>query len=442
MYRISSCFSIVLVLVAACASETQAAITQAPDIPQSEVCQLTSSGSYQLNVGRFLAWAFDEHGVPRFCADQDKDGYETFGERLQLVMNPITSEPKCETAAGILDLVADIVDEPGRSFHVSHIGGQSGPAAPEDLLARPPRVVVTCLNVKPATPTVTAANNAQPFRLSKVKIGGWKLKLRGDQKSLTADAGGTAWKTATAAQLSFAGDEIEGSNKVTAKAALGLDSGDVHIGKTADFRLIPYVKFDSQFVEAPGQENSIDKLAFGLLGEVLHLGDPLASSITIDPQYLTDSDQESEIVAGTLRYEPTLTVRSNPVITIPGGEMPLLPFLNFDYTVDGLLRFGRVIDPGNKPELLETGNFLYYGPVLKLFLLGTGFLEPLKVNIGYYHLWQGEGQFKRIENFFAGVAYTLDKDGHMEFKVSYDNGRDFENFAEREKWLAALGYKF
>jgi len=433
---IASYFILALMLAAGCASQSKAAVTLASDIPQSEVCQLTSSGTYQLNVGRFLAWAFDEHGVPRSCADQNKDGNETFDERRRLATNPFSGGPKCEMADGVSDLAAALVEDPGNAFRVSRVGGQRGPVTPEDLLDQ--RAVVTCLNVKPQT----VASTAKPFKLSNVKIGRWKLKLRGDQQSLRADVGGEGWKEAQAAQLSFAGDEIEESNKVTAKATLGLDSGYVPVGQTADFRLIPYIKFDSEFAETPGQRNDVDKLAFGLLGELFHVGDPLTSLITFDPQYLTDSDQESEIVAGTLRYDPTLIVRHNPLVTVPGGETPILPFLNLDYSIDGLLRFGRVIDPGDKPELLETGNFLYYGPVLELFLLGTGFLEPLKLNFSYYYLWHGEGQFKRIENFSAGAALVLDKDGHMEFKVSYDNGSDFENFAEREKWLAALGYKF
>ena len=170
-------------------------------------------------------------------------------------------------ADGVSDLAAALVEDPGNAFRVSRVGGQRGPVTPEDLLDQ--RAVVTCLNVKPQT----VASTAKPFKLSNVKIGRWKLKLRGDQQSLRADVGGEGWKEAQAAQLSFAGDEIEESNKVTAKATLGLDSGYVPVGQIADFRLIPYIKFDSEFAEAPGQENDVDKLAFGLLGEFFHVGD-------------------------------------------------------------------------------------------------------------------------------------------------------------------------
>ncbi len=423
-----------LMLAAGCANETEAAATTATEIPQAEVCELTSAGTYQLNVGKFLSWAFDNHGVPRSCA-QNEIGDETFETRRGLVIDVSARGSKCEAAHGVHDLAQSLVQDPDNGFRVSRVGGQRGPASVGDLLAR--RVVVTCLDAKPAS----TANKAEPFRLSKVTIGGWQLKLRGDQQSLRAVPGKSAeWKAAQAAQLSFAGDDIENSNKVTAKATLGLDSGYKPIRGVGEARLIPYVKFDSEFVGAPGQSNDVDKLAFGMLGEVFRARQPVASVITFDPQYLTDSDQESEIAGATLRYDPTLTL--GPSLTAPGGEQPLLPFLDFDYSIDGLVRFGRVFDPGDRPELLETKNFLYYGPVLELFLLGTGFLEPLKVSVSYYHLWQSEGQFKRIENFTASAAVTLDTDGHMEFKVSYDNGRDFENFAEREKWLAALGYKF
>jgi hypothetical protein len=44
--------------------------------------------------------------------------------------------------------------------------------------------------------------------------------------------------------------------------------------------------------------------------------------------------------------------------------------------------------------------------------------------------------------FSADLSYALDKDGDIDVTLSYQKGREYETFEERDLLKASLGYKF
>ena len=57
-------------------------------------------------------------------------------------------------------------------------------------------------------------------------------------------------------------------------------------------------------------------------------------------------------------------------------------------------------------------------------------------------LYREHGVFRQVPYFNAELSYSLDKDGDVDISLTYQRGREYETFEERDVLKAALGYKF
>jgi hypothetical protein len=70
------------------------------------------------------------------------------------------------------------------------------------------------------------------------------------------------------------------------------------------------------------------------------------------------------------------------------------------------------------------------------------FLQGFTLLLHYNILYRERGLFGQLPYFTADLSYKLDKDGDFDITLSYENGREFETFQERDQLKLSFGYKF
>ncbi len=433
-------------------------------IPQDEVCErdpASSNNGFKVHPGRLLRWLFEKYEISGKCV-ADRDGNETYVERAALIVSvPKERERNCKKDAdGLLqarnridDIFFDRVPtlkarvpagDPRKIDRLSAVDFVQGKS-----------VTIVCLAVTPRSDSVEDKTEDKVGKLSDLKVGGWKVKLRGDQDSMEYNKGTDDYKKkATSAQFAFSEDRLAERDKFNIKAAVGLDS-DVTSYETSfgsgDFRLIPYVKVESQFVRPKVKnpkskdEREVDTKAFGTIG-VLNFnakGSPLANKFTFDPQFVLDDETDAQTFGTTIKWYPTLW-SDGGANSFPPGDVAVGSLFYYHLYLAAVGRIGHVIDSGDDPTLEAKNNFMYFGPEARLVLTGQAgsFFEPFKFDARYHHLWRQTGPESALERFTSTLTYTLDKDGNVDIGLTYDSGHDYETFRERNIISTSLGYKF
>jgi hypothetical protein len=289
------------------------------------------------------------------------------------------------------------------------------------------------------------------LKLSELKVGGWQVKLRQDQTSLEyARKGGTekdkeGYKKAKSAKIAFSDDGLKDQSRYEIAATIGLDYGEQIEcgGPSLSCRVIPYVKFERSATMPKAAKNDMDKITYGALGKLVwRPSDWLTSIVTLDTQYIVDSSgsQDAELFAETIRFKPALAFNGQ---SFPGGQIPLGP-VYFNYEYGGILRYGTTIEAGDNAIFAQQKDFMYYGPEVNMWFYGAEgtFLQGFTLLLHYNILYRERGLFGQLPYFTADLSYKLDKDGDFDITLSYENGREFETFQERDQLKLSFGYKF
>jgi hypothetical protein len=286
------------------------------------------------------------------------------------------------------------------------------------------------------------------FDVSDLKIGSWKVRLRQDQNSLDSDRvkDKDAFKKAKSAQFSITDDFIADQTKYDVRATVGLDSEYQPCGHDQECRLIPYVKWEHTRTAPKAAKNDTDKTTYGVLG--VHYAAfrelPISWKTTLDLQYIVDEKgpEPTEIVAGTVKWRPAFTVA--PGVIVPGPARQIGSMILFGYDFGGVVRYGEALESGGNIIFDLQKTFVYAGGDIDVWFMGMKdtALERVKLQLYYSHLFAQRGIFSRLPYFSAELSYQLDKDGLFDIKITYDHGREYETFEEREVWKTSLGFKF
>jgi hypothetical protein len=414
-------------------------------IPQKKVCERVAGpgATSRVNPDRFSYWLFDEFKIGRSC-ERDSGGAIRLMASTDMVSSEQCSEKEKDAIYEAREYVGFLLrDTRQDNFRVET--ALTGRLKAADLFSTPPRAQVFCLRVEPA------GQKSVPElpKLSETKIGGWQLKLRGDQDSLKYKSSDPDYKTkAKSASLSITDDALKGSSSYSTNITLGLDSGKIEdLPRSSLYQFIPYVKWDKTHFEPLKKGSELEKVAFGALGVWYYLPDNafINSKLSFDPQWVTDEVGNTGLFGMTIKYDPTFIWRyDGKVDTFPGPRRDFAGLFNYQWDVLGVVRAGYVFDDGGNPSLSLTKNFVYYGPQVGLTISGledTGW-ENLKLNLSYFNLTRGEGPFAHVEKFTGALTYMFTKDGNVDVTLSYESGREYEKFEKAELWKTSFGYKF
>ena len=286
------------------------------------------------------------------------------------------------------------------------------------------------------------------FDVSNLRVGTWKVRLRQDQNSLEADRATDkdAFKKAKSAQFSITDDFLSDLTKYDVRATIGLDSEYQPCGRDQECRLIPYVKWEHTRTAPKAAKNDTDKTTYGVLGvHYAALSElPISWKTTLDLQYIVDEKgpEPTEIVASTAKWRPAFTVA--PGVLVPGPARPIGNMILFGYDFGGVVRYGEALESGGNIIFDQQKTFLYAGGDIDVWFMGMKdtALERVKLQMYYSHLFAQRGIFSQLPYFSAELSYALDKDGLFDIKFTYDQGREYETFEERQVWKTSLGFKF
>lgn len=396
-----------------------------------------------------LDWVADHFSLRRRCAPTQDD-------TLSVLVDPDSARDCTKgdksSALQARYLIASVLrDENPAHFKVHGWGDENpqtrGPArliGELDSFLRGPNSprVIECLKAKEERPKADSG-----FDVSDLKVGTWMVKLRGDQYSLEADKNNKdAFKKAKSAQFSITDDLLSDQTKFDVKATVGIDSDWKECGRDQECRMIPYVKWEHARTSPKQAKNDTDKTTYGVLGvHRFALREwPISWKTTLDLQYIVDEKgpEPTEIVAGTVKWRPAFTVA--PGVIVPGPARPIGNMILFGYDFGGVLRYGEALESGGSIIFDQQKTFLYAGGDIDVWFMGVKdtALERVKLQLYYSHLFAQRGIFSQLPYFSAELSYQLDKDGLFDIKITYDHGREYETFEEREVWKTSLGFKF
>jgi hypothetical protein len=117
-------------------------------------------------------------------------------------------------------------------------------------------------------------------------------------------------------------------------------------------------------------------------------------------------------------------------------------YFNYDY--GGIFRHGTTIEAGDNAIFAQQKDFIYYGPEFNMWFYGAEktFLQGFTLLLHYNILYRESGLFRSLPYFTADLSYKLDKDGDFDITLTYEKGREFETFQERDQLKLSFGYKF
>lgn len=407
-----------------------AAVTEASKIPQKEICR-----SGKVSPADYMNWVYDNYGVKRKCTGTDPN------RQISLLTDPDVDTNLC---AGILqaqNLTGLLISQSSKSYRPEVMVEDT--SANRALFLRG-KLKVQC--VAAAAPegkgNSEAVAEAKSALIQDSLPPPFHLRIRNSQDDLRYDQGTAGFKKAGGAKFSVTRDTLAGTTEYYTKGVIGLDTGERFIGDHT-FRLTPYFTGERKTNTNPGTSGDIDKLGGGLIADFDYspLNGPLHFGLSIDPQFLTDSIGRTQIWGGNLRLAPALMLPGNNIF--PGGRRTLGP-ITYDFDLNYLGRYSNVVDSGGRPELSLSKTYAYGGPEFKLALAGADgtWLDRISMGLSYYNLYRYTGQYDRIEMFMAELKYALDAAGLFQLALSYQNGRDVEQFVKQEGWNLTLTYKY
>jgi hypothetical protein len=363
-----------------------------------------------------------------------------------LIKDISESTPACKKLEKNIDharrVTTRLISNPGKEFFtVRWTDNTAPPRMSIEEFARPgSKIQIECHKVDE-----DKDKGDKSFKLSELKIGSWQVKLREDQTSLEYGRKDEGYKKAKSAKLSFSNDGLKDESKYDIAATVGLDIGEpVGCGFGVTCRVIPYVKFQQTATMPKASKNDMDKITYGALGQFLWFPRDffIGAVISLDTQYIVDNSglKESQLFGETIRVTPTLTFGGQDY---PGEQLLLGP-VYFNYSYGGIFRHGTTIEAGDSAIFAQQKDFFYYGPELNMWFYGAEgtFLQDFTLTLHYSFLFRGHGLFKELPYFVADLRYKLDKDGDFDITLSYENGREFETFRDRDQLKLSLGYKF
>ena len=130
---------------------------------------------------------------------------------------------------------------------------------------------------------------------------------------------------------------------------------------------------------------------------------------------------------------------------IPGKQRLILGdtvFMGHEFAT--VVRYGKTLDSGGDPIFQKQKDFLYYGPEWNVWFIGAkeSIFDNFKLSLHYNILYREHGIFDQLPYFNSELSYALDKDGDVDVKLTYERGREYETFEQRQVMKASLGYKF
>jgi hypothetical protein len=449
--------AIAAVFVACCTDVSHAApAAHVGDIPQTGkptetfVCQRNGAKAF-VDRNAFLFWLADNYQLRRTCAKGPS-------ETLSLVKAPdgataCNKEEKQSLYAAQYLISALLSDKHTDTFKVTWPAGSTPEERrlwlPDDYMLRLDTFFgpggqgsIECLKASEKKPKAD-----QSFHVSDLKVGTARVKLRLDQGSLEADATDKEeFKKAKSAQFSVADDHVSGLTKFDVKATVGLDTGMVPCGTDVACKAIPYVKWDwTETRPKPGKTDT-EKNTFGTLGYVYWAPRDsfIASTFVFDAQYIVDrtGPTDTEVLAGTAKWKPA--IRLTDTLVLPDRPVKISDWVYFAYEYGGVIRYGESLASGGNSVFDQQKTFLYYGAEVDLWFFGAKDtpLDKMKLSLHYNQLYAQKGIFGTLPFFNAELSYALDKDGNIDIKLTYERGREYETFEERNVWKTSLGYKF
>ena len=406
-----------------------AAVTEASKIPQKEVCR-----DGKVSPSDYLDWVYDNFGVKRRCTGRD------IKRQIALLTDPEVDTRQCAGVLQAQNLTGLLISQSSKSY---------APASPApDTPANRARFLNGSLAVKcVAVPAPTdgnsesAAGSKSPL-VQEMLPPPFKFRIRNSQNELRFDQGTAGFKKAGGAKFSIARDNLAKETEYYTKGVIGLDSGERFIGDHTVW-LTPYFTGEKKFNSNVGTQGDVDKIGGGLIAnfEFSPLEVPFHFGLSLDPQYLTDSVGKTKIWGGNLRLEPAVILPGNNIF--PGGQR-MVGSIVYDLDLNFLGRYSHVSDDGGRPEISTAKNYVYGGPEFRLNLAGADgtWIDRFSLALAYYNLYRFSGRYDRIEMFTGELKYALDAAGLFDLVFGYENGRDIEQFVNREGWTLTLTYKY
>jgi hypothetical protein len=313
--------------------------------------------------------------------------------------------------------------------------------ATEEFTKKGSEVSVACMKAEGRRPKDKSPGNSKPT------AGDWQLRLRLDQNSLEyGKSQASQYKKAKSAKLAFSNDGVKGETKYEISGAVGLASPtikDCVLGASCMF--IPYIKRELTVTAPKAGRNDLDRTSYGALGVIAWTPTTWFSAITtFDTQYIVDrgTSGEAHLWGETLRWRPSIEIGD---MAFPGRYIGLFNdaiFVGYEYGL--LVRYAHTLEDGGSQLFQTQKSFLYYGPEVNLLLYGAKgkALEGVKLMLHYNWLYGDLGTFGSASYFSTELSYALDKEGDVDISLTYQRGREYEGFDERELLKAAIGYKF
>jgi hypothetical protein len=271
-----------------------------------------------------------------------------------------------------------------------------------------------------------------------------KFRVRGRSDDLYIDRSFPQFKSTTPASINWTGSD--GENYVA--KVVGSLGYEVDVG--ADGQLIPYFAFSQSVTAATGKANVLDptnNVAAGFLATSF-FGDPnsqyLQHVVTIKPQYLFNTSDQSQIASMRLIYAPWTSFPNSP---INFNTFHMLPFLAqptwFSLLFDLRNDSGSYTNRGNTPAVIAVNkDFDRMGTRVGLTLTTDPAFPSFTVTVAETYLYGLVGYYKSLDLFESSITYNFESNNYLGITASYKKGRDEDTAVSAKTWTLGLTARY
>lgn len=262
------------------------------------------------------------------------------------------------------------------------------------------------------------------------------IRLRGSTDGLQFDRNlDSAFNGVDKASITFKDDDAAGKNTVKAAFVAGLV-----VPVLTNFQLVPYFGFeqDTSKKKGEGRQVSSDIIRAGTLFDFRTHGTGIAHLLLLRPEFAANRKQRSEVVTGTVTYQPIVTGWLNIARNIAPGEQKLFSIIpRFDVRAVG----GHFTKLGDRlPE--DSGDFVRIGSQIGVTLTSDVKWLPLEFTVTETYLHALKGEPDDLSYLKGVFSLYFDEKKYFGIDLGYARGR-FDDLKDREQnWTIGFGAKF
>ena len=268
---------------------------------------------------------------------------------------------------------------------------------------------------------------------------GQRIRIRNKASDLTI--AGNQLKGANAAAVSLTRNVSERSSTAQIDGVLGVAFSDAD--KEVAYTYIPYLEYHRSTTTVAGEvSDKVETLAPGFTFNMLTGTRAFTWSLSVSPQYVFDTAQDTEFLKGTMEFLPSFKIFDDIRLGIGnellGGDIVFRP------SIKVIGDAGWTTQAGNSQVLGEDDQYYALGGAANATVVfpKADIFKRLAFKAGYRYLRLYSVPLESAGRWSLSADYYLDDDQHYSISAQYENGRHHQTFQDEEFWKVALGILF